>query len=401
VLAGDHTVVIRRNANVSMWYILEFLRSEQGRGQLRATVRGTAISRISTKLLKQILIPNCPLGAEHVDRILQNFENENQRIQDSVDKLHHRLFEVYRDDLVSDVSARLDSLQGIAASMQTMANLGDVLWIAKASYPYPIARSLRVAERSSSPRERYHEVVHESQETLSATLACICASVARHGGRRGEQTKRWLTFVNRGTATIGRRYSMIREVAHSLGANDIGGLGRAFGDDNAPAVALVATLLKERNRIHDNYPRTEIQFEQRLVISETNTRKLLEALGFLARWELRYAESVEPIETGNSSTNFIVTFRVLRGDNPDWDLVKGTSRVPMYRGRTYAVVDDQLTIDMYPYMIVRNCEICGALEVFSPNSFDTEFVRLQSIDRGHSQEVNDPELIRAVQAAFT
>jgi hypothetical protein len=130
-------------------------------------------------------------------------------------------------------------------------------------------------------------------------------------------------------------------------------------------------------------------------------RSLLEALGFLARWEFRYVESVEPVETPNGDTHYSATFRVLRGDNQDWSLVKEEFQSPLYRGRVYTLVDNRIIIDMYPYMLVRDCNICGAPEVYSPDSFTSDEVQLIPIDRGHSQEVEDKTLARALKTAFS
>ena len=223
--------------------------------------------------------------------------------------------------------------------------------------------------------------------------------------RGGLASRRWIGATSRGGATIGTRNAMIFEVAKNLmtldGSEDIGGLGRALGDSNAPAVILMRRLLVERNRIHGDYPRTDIQFQQRLTESEGDMQRLLEALGFLARWELRYAEFVEPLEDEDHSTFFSVTFRVLKGDNPDWGLTTYTSQAPLYRGRVYALVDDQSLIDLYPFLLVRPCQLCGAMEVYHPASFGDDEAHLKSIDRGHSQVATDAQLLRAIQAAFT
>lgn len=91
---------------------------------------------------------------------------------------------------------------------------------------------------------------------------------------------------------------------------------------------------------------------------------------------------------------------VLRGDNADWEVTTYTSLAPLYRGRVYALVDDQSHIDLYPFVLVRPCQVCGALEVYHPASFSDDEVHLRSIDRGHSQMTSDARLLGAIQAAF-
>jgi hypothetical protein len=66
----------------------------------------------------------------------------------------------------------------------------------------------------------------------------------------------------------------------------------------------------------------------------------------------------------------------------------------------HALVDDQSLIDLYPFLLVRPCQVCGALEVYHPASFSDDEVHLKSIDRGHSQVTSDARLLGAVQAAF-
>jgi type I restriction enzyme M protein len=405
-LASDHTVVLKSRTAVSMWYLLGFLRSAPGRELIKGTQRGTVISRISPTDLKRIQVPDCPLPSDYVDPVLKSFEEEHRRLQRGIEELYNRFNTVYESDLPVEVMARLDVLQGITASMREITDLGrGVAGIARTSYPYPIARNLRAIGNASSWRERYHEVTQEAPEILSVILTCICAAVARETATRGGQaTRRWIRAVGRGGATIGTRNAMIFELASHLitsdGPGDIGGIGRALGQPGAPAVALMRKLLQERNRIHGDYPRTDIQFEQRLAESESEMWQLLEALGLLARWELRYAESVEPLEGEHDLTFFSVKFRVLRGDNPDWEIAEYASQSPLYRGRVYALVDDQSLFDLYPFLLVRACQLCGALEVYHPASFSDDEVNLVSIDRGHSQVTSDARLLSAVQAAF-
>ena len=404
-LASDHTVVLKGHSDVSMWFLLGFLRSSQGMELIKNTQRGAVISRITPAELKRIPIPACPLPHDYVDLVLKGFEEEHKQLARSVEDLYERLKMIYDSDISIEVAARLDSLQGVTASMHGMTGLGETMRIARGSYPYPVARNLHAIGNTLSLRERYHEVVHEIPETLSVTLTSICAAVAREKAIRGNQASRqWIRATGRGGATIGVRNAMIFEVAERLisqdGSEDVGGLGTALGDPGTPAVTLIRRLLTERNRIHGDYPRTDFQFQQRLVESEGDIGRLLEALSFLARWELRYAEFVEPLEGEQHSTFFSATFRVLRGDNPDWELATYRSRTPLYRGRVYAFVDDQMLIDLHPFLIVRACQVCGSQEVYHPASFSDDEVQLKSVDRGHSQVASDGTLLRAVQEAF-
>jgi len=397
--ASDHTVVLRKRRNVSMWYLCGFLRSTHGKTFISATVHGTVISRISPDALKQILIPPCPLDTSYVDHVFRNFHGELRRIEFEIEGLRNRPNQVYEGDVRGKTIARLDALQGITASIHAMTNLSDPFWIAQNSFPYPIARTLRAIQRTSSPRERYHEIVHEGLETVSAILTAICAAVARKRHlANGRRVKNWVNAVRRGGATIGTRHAMVLQVAAGLisagHAEDIGGLGRALGSTDAPAVVLMDKLLKERNRIHGDHPKTDVQFQQRLTESEGDLRQLLESLSFLARWEVMYAESVEPLESEDGSTRYSATFRVLRGDNPDWEFVIHDSEFPIYPRRVYALVDGQQLIELYPYLLVQHCPLCGAMEVYYPNSFEGSNVHLNSIDRGHPQNDSGDRLLR-------
>ena len=68
-LASDHTIVLKGHANASMWYLLGFLRSLQGRELIKNTLRGAVISRISSTELERIPVPQCPLRPEYVDPV--------------------------------------------------------------------------------------------------------------------------------------------------------------------------------------------------------------------------------------------------------------------------------------------------------------------------------------------
>lgn len=405
-LASDFTVVLRRRTDLSAWYILEFLRSDRGRELLRDTFTGAQIVRISRQGLRALPVPVLPLGSDRFSRIASDFEKEHSKLWSEVSLLRSQLSAVFASDSAAESSARLDAIQGITAALQVIGNPADISWIARASYPYPIARNLRAIDGTVSVREKYHEVVHESLEALSVTLSSMCAATLRQSGvSLGKKTKEWKGAAKGAGATIGRRISMIKEGAEALagpvgGLEDAGGLTLAFGDKHAPGLAPLDALVKERNRIHGDYPKGDLEFDSRLREAEGEMRQLLGALAFLARWELRYAESVEPVERDGGTVEYEARFRVLRGDNPDWSLVGAVSKSPLFRGRMYAFVDSRFMIDMHPYMLVRECQRCGAREVYYPDSFDHEEVRLKSIDRGHSQISNDMELLRAVRTAY-
>lgn len=406
-LASDFTVVLRKRTDISAWYLLEFLRSIRGRDLLRETFTGSTRVRISTSGLKALPVPAISLGSARFDRIVSGFENETAQLRREVNLLQSRVSAIFVSESTAEASTRLDAIQGITAAMQTFGNLADISWIAKTAYPYPVARNLRAADWAISTREKYHEVVHESLEALSVTLSAMCAATLRiSGAPAGRATKRWKSATEGIGATIGTRISMIKEVAQTIshgisGLEDAGGLPLAFSDKSMPAVVLFESLVKERNRIHGDYPKGDLEFSRRSVKAEDEMSQLLETLGFLARWELRYAESVEPVDCDGGSVGYEARFRVLRGDNPDWILVSGKSEVPLFRGRLYAFVDGRIMIDMHPFVLVRECQVCGAREVYYPDSFDDDRVQLKSIDRGHSQISEDVDLLRAINAAYS
>jgi hypothetical protein len=406
-LASDHTVVLRKHSDVSMWYLLGFMRSDRGRALIKDTLRGSVILRISATELGQISVPLSPLSTPYVDAVIRDFDYQTRKVQLEIEGLRDRLNHIYDSDIPVQILARLDALKGITASVHAMTDLNDTFAIAKTSFPYPIARNLRAMDRAVSPRERYHELVHEGLEIISAILASICAAIARRSKVRGGiGIKGWVTSTTRGGATIGNRLPMVSQVAASLvSANrigdDIGGLGHALGNESAPANPLMKRLLKERNRIHGDYPRTEFQFRQRLAESENDMRELLGTLSFLARWELRYAESAEPREGHGGGTRFASILRILRGDNPDWVLAEYLSQEPLYPGRLYAFVDDWLLIDLYPYLLVEYCPQCGNQEVYYPNMVHDDEVHLNSIDRGHGQPTTDERLLRDLRASLS
>jgi hypothetical protein len=406
-VASDFTVVLRKRTNLSTWYLLEFLRSSRGRELLRETFTGTTIIRISQSGLKALPVPVLSLGAARFDRIVSGFEKETAKLGREVNILHSRLSAIFASDSTVEASARLDAVQGITAAMQAFGNLADISWIAKTSYPYPVARNLRAADWAISAREKYHEVVYETLEALSVTLSSMSAAMLRMSGAPdGKATKKWKGDAKRIGATIGTRISMIKEVTKTIGdrisgLEDAGGFPLAFGDESIPSVVLIESLVRERNRIHGDYPKGNLEFSRRLAKAENEMRQLLETLGFLARWELRYVESVEPIECNGGGIGYEARFRVLRGDNPDWVLVGGKSEAPVFRGRVYAFVDSRIMIDMHPFILVRECQVCSAREVYYPDSFSSDRVQLKSIDRGHSQTSDDLDLLQAIRAAYS
>jgi hypothetical protein len=128
-LASDHTVVLKGHSDVSMWFLLGFLRSPQGMELIKNTQRGAIISRITPAELKRIPIPACPLPHDYVDLVLKGFEEEHKRLARSVEDLYERLKMIYDSDISIEVAARRDSLQGVTASMHGMTGLGETMRI--------------------------------------------------------------------------------------------------------------------------------------------------------------------------------------------------------------------------------------------------------------------------------
>jgi type I restriction enzyme M protein len=406
-LASDHTIVLRKRGETSMRYLLGYLRSDRAKRYLEEMFRGT-IPRLDRIQLAKLPVPKCPLSVDYLDKVISGYDSELVRLEGEVSKLRSRLNEIYRGESPVEIAADVDALHGVTASLRSIENLNDALRIARASFPYPISRTLRAVDRTRSARARYHEVVHEGLETISTVLTVLAASVAHERGISGPAIKSWTNQVRHNGATIGIQRSMFTEVARAILSEDIemsdvGGLGQALGDEASPAVSFFAVLLDERNRIHGDYPRTEYEFEQRLAHSEEAMHSLLDSLSFLARWELLYAEFIEPIPgmVDEYEPEYSGQFAVLRGDNPDWSMAEQVSVEPLYRGRVYAQVDQDQLIDVHPYLLVLDCRQCGSKEVYYPDSFDSSVARLKSIDRGHPQNCTDERLLRTLQKAFT
>ncbi|MCT2282490.1 N-6 DNA methylase, partial [Micromonospora chalcea] len=340
--ASDHTLVLRARRPVSMRYLLGYLRSEGAKGYLVRMFRGT-IPRLDRDQLAELPVPHCPLPADYLEGVLSGYDSEVGRLEGEIGQLRHRVDEIYRGASSVEIAARIDGLHGITASLRSLENLNGALRIAKASFPYPISRTLRAIDRTRSPRERYHEVVHQGLETISTVLTVLSAATARARALSGKTMKSWAGQVTRSGATIGAQRAMFTEVARSVlstgsSALDLGGIGQALGDAGSPAVVAFEQLLVERNRIHGDYPRSDYEFQQRLAHAEGAMSELLDGLSFLARWELRYAESIEPIEGADGQPDFSGRFALLRGDNPDWNMAEQISERPLYRGRVYALV---------------------------------------------------------------
>lgn len=399
-LASDHTIVLRTHGTVSPWYLLGFLRSRAGRQLLAGTVTGAVIQRINRAELARVPVPTHALNTDYVDQTLTDFDNELRRITTEVGVLRNRLDRLFISQSESQLVTEIDAVRGVTASLRKMTEFSDTLRIAQISFPYPIARALRAIERSTSPSDRYHEVAHRSIETISALLAGLCASIAGSTNIRGDKIKAWVSAITRGGATLGRERAMILQVAEELAhQGDIGGIARSFADAGTPAPTLLAELLEERNRVHGDYPRTAYQFQQRLTVVEGTLRQFLDSASFLARWELRYAESVEPAEDETGAIQYSARLRVLQSDNPDWDLIDYTSKSVMFPGRLYALVDDRKLMDLHPYLVVRYCPECGSQEIYQVDSFNEDGARLKSIDRGHSHTTSDTDLLRQLHAA--
>ena len=121
-LASDHTVVLRKQRDVSMWYILSFLRSERGKRWIESTFRGT-VPRIARDELALIPVPDCPIESIEIDMILRDYESELIRLESEVGQLRSRLSAIHDTESPVETAANVDSLYGIVASVRSVGSL--------------------------------------------------------------------------------------------------------------------------------------------------------------------------------------------------------------------------------------------------------------------------------------
>ncbi|MBM7773293.1 hypothetical protein JOD54_003497 [Actinokineospora baliensis] len=397
-LAGDHTVVLRSRGTAGSRYLLGFLRSGAGRARLSAIVSGV-VQRISVRDLKNILVPPCEVDPWRVDRVLDAFEQRLHAMELELRALRESAERIY--DVDRDFGTELGVVQGIAAALRVATDISEEVGMAKVAYPYPIARTLRALDGAVSPREEYHLVVHELVESVSVVLVALAAATARAAGITGVgPLSDWAKTVTRRGATIGARHTALLAVAAKAErVHNDGGLCQAFQDGDSPAPAAMRALIDERNRIHGRHPRVPAEFRTRLAAVQVDLRTLLRSLSFLARWQFGYVESVRPVAE-DTAPAYQVRFRVLRGDNPVWAVEERRVTQLLYPGRTYALVDGEHLLDLHPYLVVQECDECGAMEIYHPNSVGESTVQLHSIDMGHPTESDDPVLVEEVVRAF-
>ncbi|GAA2976186.1 hypothetical protein [Actinokineospora diospyrosa] len=409
-LASDHTVVLRSRGTAGSRYLLGFLRSGLGRSRLNGIVSGV-VPRISARDLRNILVPPCEGDPWLVDQVLDAFEKRVLAMDLQLRALRESAERVY--DVEADFGTELGVVQGVAAAMRVSTDISQEVGMAKVAYPYPIARTLRALDGAVSPREEYHIVVHELVEALSVVLTALAAALARSAGGTGVgPLSDWAKAVNRRGATIGARHAALlavaaraEQVARAEPVDGDGGLCQAFGREDLPAPAAMRALIDERNRIHGKHPRVPAEFRARLAAVHVDLRTLLRSLSFLARWRFGYVESVRPVAEDAAPT-YRVQLRVLRGDNPVWAVEERTVTRLLFPGRTYALIDEDVLLDLHPYLVARECDECGAMEVYHPNSVGEggdgggSTVQLRSIDMGHTTECDDPALVQDVLRAF-
>jgi type I restriction enzyme M protein len=395
-LAADQSVHVVRPKEMDSATLVALLRSEWTDQQVSALqYQGPGMPRLSAASLLRIALPPLPTMAvsrRDIDAVL--------RLRQAMDALHQKLnrrmsqaFATGNGDAgvheYSDVAAE-------ATAATAMINTwGSPLAAARATFPYPLAQTLRGLEiaRALGDARAENEAALQVVESALVILGAISGSYLLDIGEKvpGKWRQRvrgmgvslgdWLTLASSGLSVAHNKGESLSGVAEILKPE--GTLDRLFKD-----------LLAWRNdRAHGSGPRTRSDF----IASNSELRAKIESL--LAELQpIRRLEwwIADDLDWNATSQMFEIRARSATGDHPEFIPEVKHSETPVSKGEVN-VTSHGHQFSLAPMLRILPCTTCGADEFFYPDKLVDGKLLYRSVERGHKSLVDFtkvPNLLR-------
>ncbi|MDN5920484.1 MAG: hypothetical protein L0I76_36205 [Pseudonocardia sp.] len=155
-------------------------------------------------------------------------------------------------------------------------------------------------------------------------------------------------------------------------------------------LAQLDELTKERNNAaHGMRPRSQAQAAERLDTLVPSLETALRGASYLGElpWILTTSSSYRAHDR-----TFDVAARLVMGDHPEFEPSRWKVTLPLENDRVYLIPDGREPIDMTPFIVVRNCEVCRSPELFHSDRRPGEGGTILKNAAGHGGPLADHSL---------
>jgi len=386
-VAANSLIIIRPQAEISAWYVAEYLNSSTGRRLLEASTLGTA-SRLSASSLRDLPVPVFPIDAFSP---LTDVADAQSMLLNAADELNSRrasLFDIVRHQQLGD---NLTELRRRASMLSDcLRRIGTLDYQISQYYPFPVAYGYRLLNGYVDPRERYQEQLRFAENLLafltSVSLALLSdedrkqlqADICK-SWRGGISPGDWLSLLQQ-SAKLLKRY-VDHPLASSLAELDPGQNRRGFGKE------LVSLVQAKNDFKHDRGPKAEADVVQRSNELRESLEACMTSLGFWTQFPVYRVRELD-VERRASSRVRLQCSQIV-GDHPGFQQVTRFRAHALTKGDLYVEVNDRLWVSLYPYIHVLTCKHCKMEEHYFLDKWDGQAAMMKSFERGHTTECSD------------
>ncbi len=270
-----------------------------------------------------------------------------------------------------------------------------ILDLASASYPYPVARAVRMyASVEHDPRARFEGALNVG-ENLIIMLAAIGLSWNREASPRSEAVLAWARSLTQSGVSLGVWLGVARDAAvrGQTAKEGIFGLTDALYPEHKRHRLLDAlnVIVGARNRwAHDGMIHSELDLRTRLSELEPEIATALAHSRFLADCTLNLVRRSSRQRGIRHISNRGL---LLMGDNPVFKPIEFATDQSLVEETIYLRDQSGSMLDLSPFYLAHECPMCGNLEIFYPNRMAAgrTAVMMKSTDTTH--EFRDHELV--------
>ena len=391
VLVASKQVTVIRSHAVAPRYLLAFLRSDAAARQLEAASAGLMMPRVSTRALREILVPVLEVAdsALRDNEAIDRLRDTSSELTEELDQRYRAAFDKPNAQLITATLA--DAAGDAAMAADLLERVKNPLHRARQFLPHPLARILRsYANHQSmgSPESRHQDLLRFG-ETAIILLGAVGLAYAT-GPAGQEIDDEWAQKFQQGGVSLGTwlRAANVGAEAARRAKEPLGGLDSALST-NSPLNSTLNEFLTARNdTAHGAGPRSPYEYEQATLKLDELMRATVSELGPLARsdWFV-----VERLTWVSDRQVFVVHGRSLTGDHPDFENWASERTEPL-ESEVVHVRLGTLDLPLGGFCVLRTCSICLHEELCYPDHHKQSLVRLRSLDRGHQSKVALTEL---------
>jgi type I restriction enzyme M protein len=399
VLVSDTVYVIRfhNDDRPRARYLVEFLNSAPGQGQLTAAIGGAVVPTMGLSTLRKVSVP---IPNQSVIELVNNLHEVEHTLFERMNKarqLRQRLFTIEDQEQVAEELRNLSIDAEVLSGSIIRAD--DLNFQIRNYYPYVIAYSYRLLDSIQEETKLYKEQLRVA-ENLMALLGSlgliltawigVLTNSAVSGLSRDLLRGYWQGGISPGdwidiAIKTGKLLREDQQHAAIVSFADIWFKGSGKKQSQFRET-LQNLAIRKNNFKHDRFPQSDDEYTTAVKDVSLELQQCLRRIAFLVQYPMRLIQDSDvDWKTNEVKANSLVYV----GDHPGLrqERINLSSTVP--RDKLYLELRTDTLVPLYPLLSVQNCSRCKMREVFMVDRFGSGVVVLKSFEHGHAHENDD------------